>query len=476
MTIFRRKDPKSLQADLWIQPGALAKGPKDGFYSKLLEVLDGMDFTGRIHRLCGPHYKAGILSPGRPPTDPAVLFKMMMVGFLEGIGSDRGIAARCADSLIIRRFLGYALTEETPDHSSFTVFRKRLPAEVFQAAHEVVLDGLRAHGLLKGRHLGIDSSVIEANASLSGLVQRNTEISYWDYVKALAKEAGVDPEDPAAVARFDRKRPGRKTSNKEWYNPDDPDAKVGRTKDGACDMIYKPEHIVDLESGAVLAAEVRLGDAGDPEDLSTRVLEAVELVEEIYGQDQVGGTSRVQDLTGDKGFHHPVELGIIQKETGARTIIGDANAARRQPDNLEAEARRAVAKAARAVKSKSGKALLKKRGEHIERGFAHVLDCGGLRRTTLKGRANINKRYLCGILAFNLSLIMRKLTGVGTPRQAAAAFLAFWVIHNTLRKLGGDILHLLQQMMVFPDAKSVRSRRRPILSYSGNAVLFSTGS
>ena len=479
MSKFRRKDPQSLQADLWIQPGELTKGPKDGFYSKLLDVLEGMDFTSQIHRLCGPHYKSGILSAGRPPTDPAVLFKMLMVGFLEGIGSDRGIAGRCADSLILRRFLGYALTEETPDHSSFTVFRKRLPAEVFQAAHEVVLDGLRAHGLLKGRHLGIDSSVIEANASLSGLTQRNTEKSYWDYIKELAREAGVDPEDPAAVARFDRKRPGRKTSNKEWYNPNDPDAKVGRTKDGATDMIYKPEHVVDLESGAVIAATVRFGDAGDSEDLSTRVLEAVELVEEIHGQNHLEGVSRVQDLTGDKGFHSPAELGIIQQETGARTIIGDANAARRQPDNLEPEARQALDRAARAVKSKSGKALLKKRGEHIERGFAHVLDCGGLRRTTLKGRANINKRYLCGILAFNLSLIMRKLTGVGTPRQAAAARAAFLFCYEACLRLRDALLRSLTLKTGTPVLvlTFIAARRpAPVFSRSRSATLFSTGS
>ena len=210
---FRRKDPQSLQADLWIQPGELTKGPKDGSYSKLLTVHDGVYFTGQIHRLCDDHYIVGLLSAGRPPTDPAVLFKMMMVGFLEGIGSDRGIVARCSDSLILRRFLGYSLTEETLHHSKFAVFRKCLPQEVSQAAHEVVLDGLRAHGLLKGRHLGIDCSVIEANASLSGLVQRNTETSYWNYVKELAKASGLDPEDPAAVARFDRNRPGRKTSN-----------------------------------------------------------------------------------------------------------------------------------------------------------------------------------------------------------------------------------------------------------------------
>ena len=191
-------------------------------------------------------------------------------------------------------------------------------------------------------------------------------------------------------------------------------------------MIYKPEHIVDLESGAIVAAAVRPGDAGDTGDLSGRVMEAVELVEEMYGKEHVEGVSRVKDLTGDKGYHSPGELGIIQEAAGLRTIVGDPNAARRQPANLEPEARRAVAQAARAVKSKSGKALLKKRGEQLERGFAHVLDCGGLRRTTLRGRINNNKRCLCGILAFNLSLIMGILNGKGTPRQAAAARAAFW--------------------------------------------------
>ncbi|MDB6070045.1 MAG: Transposase domain protein [Verrucomicrobiales bacterium] len=197
---FRSKDPLALPADLWIQPGALAKGPKDSFYGKLNEVLAGMDFAGRIHRICAPHYKGDGLAAGRPPIDPAVIFKMLMVGFLEGIGSGRGIAARCADSLIIRRFLGYSLTEQTPEHSSLSVFRQRLPEEVFAAAHELVLEGLRTHGLLKGRHLGIDSSVMEANAGLSGLVRRNDEKSYWKYVRELAREAGVEDGDPAAVA------------------------------------------------------------------------------------------------------------------------------------------------------------------------------------------------------------------------------------------------------------------------------------
>jgi transposase len=416
---FRRKDAAK-QDEFWIRPQEIVIAPHNAFYEKLSAVLNKIDFTATVHRLCAEHYAHGTSAGGRPPVDPAVLVRMLIVGFLEGIGSERGIASRCADSLAIRRFLGYSLTEETPDHSTFTVFRQRLPREVFEAIHTEVLRALKANGLLKGRKLGIDSSIIEANASLSGLEHRNTEQSYHDYVRELARAAGVDPGDPAAVARFDRKREGRKTSNKEWHNPDDPDARIGRTKDGACDMIYKPEHIVDLQSGAIIAAEVRPGDAGDAADLSTRITAAAERVEQIHGEEHSAGSSRVRELCADKGFHDSTELAIIQQETGARTIIGDASAGRRNLDKMEPEERTAVKKAARAVQSKSGKALLRARGEHIERGFAHVLDAGGLRRTQLRDRENINKRYLCGIIAFNLSLLMRKLLGAGTPRQLAA--------------------------------------------------------
>jgi len=418
---FRRKDQHMVQHEFWIRPGDLVRGAQEGFYAKLNGALEKIGFTTSVHRLCAPYYKSGSVAGGRPPVDPAVMFKMLMVGFLEGIASERGIAGRCADSLTVRRFLGYSLTEETPDHSSFTVFRQRLPQEVFDAVHLVILKGLKAHGLLKGRHLGIDSSIIEANASLSGLTHRNTEESYREYVRELARQAGVDADDPAAVARFDRKRKGRKTSNDEWHNPDDPDAKIGRTKHGACDMVHKPEHIVDLESGAIVAAEVWPGDAGDTADLAGRVIGAVERVEDLHGAEHREGESRVQSLTGDKGFHDAVELTVMQHETGVRTVIGDANAGRRRLDKLEPEVRAAVQRAARAVKSQSGKGLLKKRGEMIERGFAHVLDSGGLRRTTLRGLVKINKRYLCGIMAFNLCVLMRKLTGCGTAKQAAAA-------------------------------------------------------
>ena len=158
---------------------------------------------------------------------------MLIVGFLENLPSERAIASRCGDSLMIRCFLGYDLEEETPHHSSLSVIRYRLSLEVYQAVFDMILEGLRRHGLLRGKNLGIDSSVMEANASLRALENRNTGEAYWDYVRRLAMEAGVDANDVDGVRRFDKNRTGRKTSNEEWVNPHDPDAKVGKAKDGA---------------------------------------------------------------------------------------------------------------------------------------------------------------------------------------------------------------------------------------------------
>src|SRR5260370_10291011 len=166
---------------------------------------------------------------------------MLIVGFFENLPSERAIAARCEDSLAVRAFLGYGLEEATPDHSSLSVIRRRLPAETYQAVFELILKALKDCGLLKGRYIGIDSSVIAANASLKSLAERNTEEAYWDYVKKLAQAAGIDPEDDQAVRQFDRNRPGKKLSNEQFKNRHDPDAKISRHK-GKTDLIYKPKH------------------------------------------------------------------------------------------------------------------------------------------------------------------------------------------------------------------------------------------
>jgi transposase len=411
--VFAKKK-KVAQSEFWVAAHQLPQTPKVTFYARLDETLESFGFAEKVRALCAPAYKQS--NAGRPGIDPVVYLKMIMIGFFEDLPSERAIAARCADSMSIRAFLNYSLEEKTPDHSSFTVIRQRLGLEIFQQIFTLTVQALREHGLLRGKNLGIDSSVIEANASLRALVHRNTEEQYWDYVKRLAAENGIDPNDTTAVRRFDRNRPG-KGSNQEWQNPHDPDAKIGRTKDGATDMIYKPEAVVDLDTGAIVQAEVHPGDQADHKDLSARVLEAQQTINQAPGEKP--DTLTVTSVTADKGYYAVGELRPLQQE-GIRTVICDPIDNRRV-DKLEAEEQRAVRGARRSVRSQSGKELLRRRGMHIERSFAHILDAGGMRRTTLRGWVNLNKRFKLAAAFYNLSQLMRKLFGFGTPKQLAAA-------------------------------------------------------
>jgi transposase len=441
--MFRERDRNcDDQGVFWVRRCELPKAAAGSFYRKLDETLEKIGFATGVREICRPAYADASVG-GRPGIDPAVYFKMLMIGFFENLPSERSIASRCADSLSLRAFLGYDVTEDTPDHSSLSVIRTRLGVEIYQAALELVLSGLYEHGLLKGKHLGIDSSIIEANASLRELSHRNTEKSYWDYVRKLAAETGIDPDDTKAVRRFDKKRKDRKTSNQDWHNPHDPEAKVGRTKDGACDMVYKPEHVTDLQTGAILQAEVRLGDAGDSVDLSQRVMKACQTLArtcEDPEQRRVG-----QSLTTDEGYFSVEEVCSLQGEA-IRTVMGDPHESRRRKDEPCGMTRQVLRKARQAVRSQSGKALLRKRGEHLERSFAHVLDQGGLRRATLKGIENLTKRQIAAALTYDLSLLMRKLFGYGTPKQWLASRLF------DLWRLLRDFIEVVCQSSIFPKA------------------------
>src|SRR3989475_8872368 len=411
--MFEKKQ-KAAQPEFWVATQQLPKSPKSTFYSKLDETLESFGFAAKVRQICAPAYdKSGV---GRPAIDPVVYLKMMMVGFFEDLPSERAIAARCADSLSIRSFLNYELHEKTPERSSFTVIRQRLGLDLYERIFTLSLQALREHGLLRGKNLGIDSSVIEANASLRALVHRNTEEQYWDYVKRLAAESGIDPDDAAAVRKFDRHRPG-KGSNQEWVNLYDPDAKIGWTKDGATDMIYKPEAVVDLDTGAIVQAQVHNGDRADHKEMATRVLEAQQNINQAAGEKL--DTLTVNTVTSDKGYYAVNELQALQQEN-IRTVIADPIDNRRL-DKLETDQKKAVQAARRSVRSKSGKDLLRRRGMHIERSFAHILDCGGMRGTTLRGWENLNKRFKLAAAIYNLSQLMRKVFGFWTPKQLASA-------------------------------------------------------
>jgi transposase len=411
--MFKPRSKAQVQKEFWVMVERLPKASPSRFYELLNGTLEGMDFAKQVWEMCAPAY-ADAARGGRPGIDPAVYFKMLMIGFFEGLESERAIATRCADSLSLRGFIGYALDEATPDHSSMSVIRQRLGSDCFERVFALVLAALQRHGLLKGRHLGIDSSVIEANASLRSLSERNTEEGYWDYVRRLAREAGLETSDGAALRSFDRKRSGKKMSNQQWQNPHDPDAKIGRTKDGATDMVYLPEHTVDLDTGAIVRAQVLPGDHRDSEDLSERVIEAVVSVQVAQGctdPEQVPAT-----ITADKGYFSLEEIGRLQ-ELSLKTVISDPRREQRRLDQLSSAQRQTLRRAQRSASSQYGRGLLRKRGQHIERSFAHVLDAGGMRRTTLRGLENLNKRHQIAAACYNLSQLLRRLYGVGTPKQ-----------------------------------------------------------
>lgn len=438
---------KATQPEFWVATHQLPKSPKATFYSKLDETLESFGFAEKVREICAPAYKQS--NVGRPGIDPVVYLKMIMVGFFEDLPSERAIAARCADSIAIRGFLNYELDENTPEHSSLTVIRQRLGLDTYQKVFTLCLQALQEHGLLRGKHLGIDSSVMEANASLRALVNRNTAEQYWDYVKRLAAEQGIDPEDAAAVRKFDRQRPG-KGSNQEWENPHDPDAKIGPKKHGGTDMIYKPETVVDLDTGAVVQAEVQPGDHADHQGLATTILTAQQSMNEARGQ--AVDTLTVETVTADKGYYAVEELQALQQEE-IRTVIADPVSNRRL-DKLEPEQRQVVRAALRSTRSKYGKALLRRRGMHIERSFAHILDCGGMRRATLRGWENLNKRFKLAAAFYNLSQLMRKLFGFGTPKQLAALAGAVSSLFSYLWSLAAALARNLAVQLPFGSLKT----------------------
>lgn len=416
--MYRRKD-RSEQGALWVATHELPRQSSRSFYGRLHVQLEAMHFGDRVRELCAPYYDDS--GRGHPGTDPEVFFRMLMVGFFENLSSERAIADRCSDSIKIRSFLGYSLTERTPDHSTLCRFRQRIPEETFYAAFEHVVKALKKAKLVKGRNLGIDSSVVEANASLASLAHRLTKEEYGEYVRRLAEEAGVDPEDDVAVRRFDKKREGRKTSNKEWENPHDPDARVGKTKRGTTRMIYKSEHVVDLETGAILDVRVRFGDEGDATNLAERIEETQERMKRIQEADpeaQEDDDDTILTVTADAGYHSTAELTSLRKANILAVI--PAPTRKRVLEKLSYEERVALECTEVVTNSEAGRWFTRRRSMLVEPSFANTLDAGGLRRTTLRGRSNNAKRHVIGAITRNLSHLMRALYGVGTPKQAIA--------------------------------------------------------
>jgi len=258
MGMGRKKD-REKQEDLWVASSEIVTTPGHVFYERLNAVLNAEKFDQRIEVICRKYYKS---SSGRPSITPGTYFRMLLLGYFEGLDSERGIAWRAADSLSYRKFLGYGLSEQTPDHSTVSRTRRLYSVETHRAVMKWVLKILRKHGLANAQSVCIDATTLEANAAMKSLVRRDTGQAYDDYVRQLAEAEGIQNATKEQLARLDRKRK-KKASNDDWTNPNDPSARITKMKDGRTKLAYKAEHAVDLASGALLAVTVQPADRGD---------------------------------------------------------------------------------------------------------------------------------------------------------------------------------------------------------------------
>lgn len=402
------------QQEMWVATTSLPKSVGHVFYRKLNRLLAEADFDRTVEKMCGPYYHTHL---GRPSIPPGVYFRMLLVGYYEGIGSQRGIAWRCADSLSLREFLGVPLTEETPDHSSLTRVRDRLPLEVHAAVFQWVLALAAEKKLLPGKTVAVDATTLEADAAMKSIVRRDTGEDWNEYLRRLMKEReGVENPTDEELRRFDKQRKDKRVSNEEWVSKTDPDSRITKMKNGTTHLAYKAEHVVDLKTELVLAASIRHADEGDADTMVDSVMEAQTNLSEA------GIEVEITEAVADKGYHatDTIELAEtvnVRTYIPERKIKGDG---RRNWRDVSKEKRRAVLNNRRRVRRAKSKRLQRLRSELVERSFAHVCDTGGARRSWLHGIDKVQKRYLIAAVARNLGLVMRKLFGIGTPKGLQA--------------------------------------------------------
>lgn len=415
MAMGTRKKRERQEA-LWYG-GELPGAPSHPFYSRLNEVLDKAGFDRFCEGSCADFYHAKL---GRPSLPPGLYFRIMMIGFFEGIDSERGIAWRLADSLTLRQFLSTGLDENTPDHVTISRTRRLIDGETHQRIFTWVLERLGQGGLIKGKTIGVDSTTLEANAAMKSIVRRDTGESYTAYLKRLAEAEGVDAEDAAALRRMDRKR-AKKMSNEVWENPNDPEAEITRLKDGRTALAFKAENAVDMETGAIVAVTTHGGAAADTATVETTVLEAGETVASLIGEQTPEGEypvhpGGVEEVVADKGYHSN-EVVQTLAEMELRTYIAEPERGKRNWQGKPAE-KEAVYANRRRIRGARGKRLQSQRGERIERNFAHQFDTGGMDRLYVRGIGNVHKKLLLQAAACNLALLMRSFYGAGKPRAA----------------------------------------------------------
>jgi transposase len=391
----------------WVMTSDLPKSPGHPFYRKLNEVLRESGFDRFCEELCAPYYAEKM---GRPSIPPGVYFRMLLVGYFEGIDSQRGIAWRCSDSLALREFLRMKARQASPDHSSLTVIRKRLPVEVHEAVFAKVLSIAQEKGLLKGGTVAVDSTTLEANAAMKSIVRKVSGEDWKEYVGRLAKEAGLENPTAEELRAFDKKRKGKKVSNDDWHSPSDPDSRITKMKNGDTHLAYKAEHAVDLKTEMIVAAQVYPADRADSDTLLATLAVAQENLRDA------GSQQNIHETVADKGYHKADTLADCV-EAQIRTYIPERKGKRRTWVGRREGQQEAVYANRRRCKADRGKQLQRWRSERVERSFAHVCETGGARRSWIRGRLEVTKRYLIQVAGHNLGILMRKLFGIGTPRS-----------------------------------------------------------
>lgn len=405
MALGKRKQE---QQGLWVATTELPQSSGHPFYQKLNALLAEAGFEPWVEQRCRTYYAAKL---GRPSIPPGVYFRMLLVGYFEGIASQRGIAWRCGDSRSLAEFLGHPPHEATPDHSSLSRVHRRLPLAVHEEVFTFVLKIAQAKQLLKGKAVAVDSTTLEANAAMKSIERKDTGEDWKEYLTRLAQEAGIEDPSDEDLRRFDKQRTGKKVSNDDWQSATDPDSRIAKMKDGTTHLAYKAEHVVDLGSDLVLAATVTPANHGDAETLVDSVAQAQ------LNLRAAGSAAAIEEVAADKGYHKAKTL-TLAAELEYRTYIPEPKRRFRcRWTNKAAGQRQAVYANRRRVRTAKSKRLQKKRGELVERSFAHVCETGAGRRAWLRGLAAVGKRYLVQVAARNLGVILRKLFGVGTPRS-----------------------------------------------------------
>ena len=413
------------QTELMVTWQDMPRSPGHVFYDRLQKVLIEAGFDAFAEATCKPFYAAKM---GAPSIPPGRYFRMHMVGYFEGIDSERGIEWRCSDSLSLREFLRLETRAGVPDHSWLSKTRSRLPAEVHAQVFGWVLKLIAERGLVKGERIGVDASTMEANAARRTIVRRETGESYREMLKRMAKESGIETPTADDLIRLDRARKGKKLSNEDWVSPTNADAKIAKMKDDTTHLAYKPEHAVDLDTGAVVAAEIHPADQGDTTTLKGTLAAAAANLGHVG---RAPTEAAPAELVADKGYHSRAGLKDLDDSLW-KTRIAEPQRNGISRWHGDTAARDAVYANRNRLRSGRAKAAMRRRAEIVERAFAHTLDRGGMRRTWLRGRENVHKRYLIHVAGHNLGLLMRHLIGAGTPREAAARGQLLLIVVSTV--------------------------------------------